>query len=282
MEPVGPGGEAVLDYSVFDAKQAGFGKFIFVIRRAIEQDFRDTFGRRFARHVNVDYAFQELDMVPPGHFVSPDRKKPWGTGHAVLCAAPVAGPPFRGHQRRRLLRRGILPRAGAVPDPEAHRPPPISSLWWASNWTAPSPSTAPWRAASAKQIADGYLASVEELTAIERQPGGTRNREAGRQLPPLDRPGDCFDELLGLHAGRAGRAAPPVRRVSGPQPGQPQGRVLPADRRQRADPGRAGAGEGAAHAVPLVWRNLSRGPPGGRREHPGADSRGRIPGAALG
>src|ERR1035441_7965054 len=69
MEPVGPGGEAVLDYAVFDAKQAGFAKFIFVIRREIEQDFRETFGRRFARHVNVDYALQALDMVPAGRNV---------------------------------------------------------------------------------------------------------------------------------------------------------------------------------------------------------------------
>ena len=87
IEPVGPGGEAVLDFA-FDAKRAGFGKFIFVIRSGIERDFRENFGRRFAKHVNVEYALQELDMVPAGHDVPPERKKPWGTGHAVFCAAP--------------------------------------------------------------------------------------------------------------------------------------------------------------------------------------------------
>ena len=94
VEPVGPGGEAVLDYAIFDAKRAGFGKFIFVIRHGIEQDFRDTLGSRFAKHVNVDYAYQELDLVPPGRYVSPDRKKPWGTGHAVLCVTPSLDRPF--------------------------------------------------------------------------------------------------------------------------------------------------------------------------------------------
>src|SRR5208337_2811343 len=94
MEPVGPGGEVVLDYAVFDAKRAGFENFIFVIRREIEGDFRGVIGRRFAEQVHVDYAYQELDMVPPGRHVPPSRRKPWGTGHAVLCAAPFLNRPF--------------------------------------------------------------------------------------------------------------------------------------------------------------------------------------------
>ena len=142
MEPVGPGGEAVLDYAVFDAKRAGFGKFIFVIRREIEQDFREVFGRRFAKHVNVDYAFQELDMVPAGRYVPPTAQKPWGTGHAVLCAAPVLDRPFAvinaddfyGAESFRALARFLT---------QPPRPTPICSPWWASNWTGRSPSTAP-------------------------------------------------------------------------------------------------------------------------------------------
>ncbi len=124
MEPVGPGGEAVLDYAVFDAKRAGFGKFIFIIRREIELAFRDAFGRRFAKHVNLDYAFQERDMVPAGRYVPPDRVKPWGTGHAVLCAAPVLDRPFAvinaddfyGAESFRALARFLAQSPPASPD----------------------------------------------------------------------------------------------------------------------------------------------------------------------
>ena len=92
----GPGGEAVLDYAVFDAKRAGFGKFIFVIRRSIEQDFRDVFGRRFAKHIDVEYAFQELDMRATG------------------ALRPARPPETLGHRSCRLIRRSLLDRPFAV------------------------------------------------------------------------------------------------------------------------------------------------------------------------
>ncbi len=93
IDPVGPSGEIVIDYSIYDAIRAGFDRVVFIIRRDIEEAFRAIADRHFAGRVKVDYVFQELDLLPPGFSVPPERKKPWGTGHAVLCArAAVPGP----------------------------------------------------------------------------------------------------------------------------------------------------------------------------------------------
>ena len=92
--PVGPGGETIIDYSVHDACRAGFDKLVFVIRHDIEAQFRENIGRRFERRMAVQYVHQELDGLPRGFRVPPARKKPWGTGHAVLMAAGVIREPF--------------------------------------------------------------------------------------------------------------------------------------------------------------------------------------------
>ncbi|HSA11246.1 MAG TPA: nucleotidyltransferase [Candidatus Paceibacterota bacterium] len=177
IEPVGPAGEAVLDYSVFDARRAGFGKFIFVIRRDVEQDFRDSFGRRFARHVNIDYAIQSLDMVPPNCYVPPDRQKPWGTGHAVLCAALLLDRPFAvinaddfyGAESFGVLARFLTQTAPSNPDL-------FAMVGFQLDRTLSEHGTVARGLCQTDE--EGYLTSVEELTAIERQPIGARNREA--------------------------------------------------------------------------------------------------------
>jgi choline kinase len=86
IDPVGPGGETVLDYAVFDALRAGFTRIVFVIRRDFEALFRERIGARYAGRVIVDYVFQSIDALPPGFAPPPGREKPWGTGHAVWCA----------------------------------------------------------------------------------------------------------------------------------------------------------------------------------------------------
>lgn len=86
LDPVGPGGETVLDYAVFDALRAGFTRVVFVIRRDFEALFREQIGARYAGRAQVDYVFQSLDRVPPGFAPPAGREKPWGTGHAVWCA----------------------------------------------------------------------------------------------------------------------------------------------------------------------------------------------------
>jgi UTP-glucose-1-phosphate uridylyltransferase len=94
IDPVGPKGETIIDYSIFDAMRAGFGKVVFVIRHDIESAFREAIGARFEKRLPVEYAFQELDNVPAGFSVPPNRKKPWGTGQAILCAAKIINEPF--------------------------------------------------------------------------------------------------------------------------------------------------------------------------------------------
>jgi NDP-sugar pyrophosphorylase family protein len=86
VEPVGPSGEIILDYSVYDAIRAGFGRVVFVIRKEIEPDFRDAVGRRIEERVDTSYSFQELSSLPGGFDVPKGRVKPWGTGHAILSA----------------------------------------------------------------------------------------------------------------------------------------------------------------------------------------------------
>lgn len=94
IEPVGPSGETIIDYSIYDARRAGFGQVVFVIRRDIEAAFREVVGRKFERQLPVAYAFQELDKIPAPFRVPPGRTKPWGTGHAILMARDLIREPF--------------------------------------------------------------------------------------------------------------------------------------------------------------------------------------------
>lgn len=94
FDPVGPAGEAMMDYSVFDAHRAGFKRFVFVIRPDIEQPFRDMVQERLVRHVAVDYVFQKMANLPAGYHVPPGRTRPWGTTHAILAAAHAVQEPF--------------------------------------------------------------------------------------------------------------------------------------------------------------------------------------------
>jgi len=94
IDPVGPGGETIIDYSIYDALRAGFGKVVFVIRKDIEQAFKQAVGARFERHIAVEYVFQELDKLPQGFSVPAGRNKPWGTLHAILMAADAINEPF--------------------------------------------------------------------------------------------------------------------------------------------------------------------------------------------
>lgn len=94
LAPVGPGGEIIMDYSIHDALAAGFNKIIFIIRKDLEQDFREIIGNRIEKIANVEYAFQELDALPEGYHVTEGRKKPWGTGQAVLTVKGLVHEPF--------------------------------------------------------------------------------------------------------------------------------------------------------------------------------------------
>lgn len=94
IEPIGPNGEIILDYSVYDAVKAGFNKAVFIIKKEIEKDFRAVVGKRIEKMIDVDYAFQEIEKLPDGYSVPEGREKPWGTAHAVLCARDIVKSPF--------------------------------------------------------------------------------------------------------------------------------------------------------------------------------------------
>lgn len=94
LEPVGPNGEIIMDYSIHDAMEAGFNKVIFIIRRDLEEDFKEIIGRRIEKLVPVEYAYQELGDLPEGYEVTIGRTKPWGTGQAVLSVKGIVDGPF--------------------------------------------------------------------------------------------------------------------------------------------------------------------------------------------
>lgn len=94
MEPLGPNGEVILDYSIYDAKEAGFDKVVFVITKAIEKDFREIVGKKIEKKIETAYVFQSLDDLPSGFSVPEGRVKPWGTGQAVLTAKKEITTPF--------------------------------------------------------------------------------------------------------------------------------------------------------------------------------------------
>lgn len=94
LEKMGPNGEILMEYSIYDALEAGFNKVVFIIRKDLEEIVRETLGDRIAQVTNVEYVFQELNDLPEGFDLPLDRKKPWGTGQAVLCCKDVVKEPF--------------------------------------------------------------------------------------------------------------------------------------------------------------------------------------------
>ena len=94
LEPMGPNGEIIMDYSIYDAKEAGFNKVVFIIRKDLEKEFKEVIGNRIEKVIDVDYAFQEIDNLPEGYSVPAGRTKPWGTGQAILSCKGIVNEPF--------------------------------------------------------------------------------------------------------------------------------------------------------------------------------------------
>ena len=166
IDAVGPSGETILDFSVYDASRAGFGQIVFVIRRDIEDAFRQSIGARFEQRVPVKYVFQEIDDLPPGFTVPAGRTKPWGTTQAVLAAAEVIHEPFAvinaddfyGQESFQSLSRHLLTESSGY----------AMIGFILRNTLSEFGSVA--RGISAVDE-NGYLASVVEVTGIERDSG---------------------------------------------------------------------------------------------------------------
>ena len=94
IDPVDREGDLIIDFSIFDAVEAGFEKVVFIIKKSIEKEFKEHIGNRMEKHVQVEYVYQENDRLPDGFEVPEGRVKPWGTGHAILCCSEVIDGPF--------------------------------------------------------------------------------------------------------------------------------------------------------------------------------------------
>lgn len=180
IDPVGPHGETIIDYSIFDAMRAGFGKLVFVIRKDIEQQFREIVGVRFEKRIAVEYAFQELDKLPSGFTVPAGRTKPWGTTHAILMAENVVKEPFAainaddfyGQNAYKVLAQHLT----------AGTPDYAMVGFILKNTLSDFGSVA--RGVS-RVDANHYLTNIVEMMKIERDGTGAKNTEADGKITKL-------------------------------------------------------------------------------------------------
>jgi len=172
LDPVGPSGETLLDYSVFDAMRAGFNRVVFVIRRDFEAEFRERIGGRYERRIDVDYVFQGLDAIPPGYRVPESRRKPLGTGHAIWCArghvvapfAAINADDFYGADAYRALVRFFTRPESGVPQ--------FAMVAYRLGRTLTEHGSVARGVCTVD--AAGYLQSIEECVGIEKTGSGAR------------------------------------------------------------------------------------------------------------
>lgn len=172
MDGVGPNGEAIIDYSIYDAIRAGFGKVVFVIRHSFADAFTEVFNaERFGGRIEVEYVYQELDYLPEGFSVPEGREKPWGTNHAVMMAAEAIKEPFAvinaddfyGEDAYKVIGAYLSTLGGSKND--------YCMVGYEVNKTLSENGTVSRGVCTL--TADGYLESMVERTKIERNAEGT-------------------------------------------------------------------------------------------------------------
>jgi hypothetical protein len=189
IDPVGPGGETIIDYSIYDALRAGFGKVVFVIRKDIEQAFKRAVDARFEKHIGVEYVLQELDRLPPGFSVPAGRTKPWGTLHAILMAADTINEPFAvinaddfyGSEGYRVLAQHL--QSGTVD---------YAMVGFVLRNTLSDFGTV--SRGLCRVDDDGFLQGVVELTDIERNGAHARNTDSAGRITTLS-----GDEMVSMN-----------------------------------------------------------------------------------
>ena len=180
IDPVGPGGETIIDYSVYDALRAGFGKIVFIIRKDFEQAFKQVVGARFEKRVAVEYFYQELDKLPAGFQVPEGRTKPWGTTHAILMADGAINEPFAvinaddfyGAESYRVLAQHL----------QAGTPDYAMVGFILRNTLSKFGSVA---RGVCRVNGEGYLENVVEMTKIEPDGDHAKNTDANGQVTRL-------------------------------------------------------------------------------------------------
>ena len=172
MDGVGPNGEAIIDYSIYDAIRAGFGKVVFVIRHSFEKEFKEMFSpERFGGKIEVDFVFQELDYLPEGFSVPEGREKPWGTNHAVMMGATAVHEPFAvinsddfyGTDAYRVMGEYLAKLDGAKGE--------YAMIGYEVNKTLSDNGTVSRGVCTVNE--EGFLTSMVERTKIERNAEGT-------------------------------------------------------------------------------------------------------------
>ncbi|MBE2204231.1 MAG: NTP transferase domain-containing protein [Chthoniobacterales bacterium] len=183
IDPVGPSGEVMLDYSVFDAVAAGFDEVVFVIRRDFEKEFREKVVSRYERVVRVQVVFQEREDLPGGLAVPSDREKPWGTGHAIWAARHAITQPFLAINADDFYGRSAFESMGACLRDQGGNGLHLSLVAYAVNNTLSEFGTV--SRGVCRQNADGSLASVEEYSGIEKAEDGIRGMDSQGITRPL-------------------------------------------------------------------------------------------------
>jgi len=183
VDPVGPNDEIIIDYSVFDARRAGFGKVVFIIRRDIEAIFRERVGRRIERQVDVAYVFQEATELPAGFDLPAGRTKPWGTGHAVLCCREAVAGPLAVINADDFYGAGAFQSLAAFLRQTPATPNDYALVGYV---LANTLSEHGHVARGVCQVGeDGYLIDLNERLRIERRPEGVAYTENGSDWVPL-------------------------------------------------------------------------------------------------
>jgi len=192
IDPVGPSGEIVLDYSIYDAIRAGFGKVVFIIRPDIEEVFKEVVGSKLEGRVEVEYVFQTLENIPPGFSIPEGRTKPWGTGQAVLTARSAVNEPFAvinaddfyGRETFEVLARQLT--AG-----DADRADCCMVGFYIKNTLSPHGSVA----RGFCDAKNGKLDTVVERFEIERKEDGTIRYVEGGELKEM-----ADDDVVSMNA----------------------------------------------------------------------------------
>lgn len=172
MEPIGPGGEVLLDFSVYDAKKSGFNKVVFIIKEEIEKDFKEMVGKRISNIIDVEYVLQDMSSLPEG------RKKPWGTSHAILCCKDVVKEPFA------VINADDYYGANAFTDIQKHLSSAEGFDWCMVSYDLDKTLSENGTVArGCCKIEDGYLKDVVERTKIDSSARYTEDGETWIQLP---------------------------------------------------------------------------------------------------
>ncbi len=186
VDPIGPNGEIVIDYAVYDALRAGFGKVVFLIRKDLEEIFRERVGRKVEQRVDTEYVFQEIDRIPAGFSIPAERKKPWGTGHAVLSCMSAVDRPFAVINADDFYGQGAFQ---ALADYLRQARDPLAGPYNYSMVGYTLSNTLSEYGSVARGICqvteDRFLAGIQERTRIERCDGQVKYTENGEDWFPL-------------------------------------------------------------------------------------------------